>query len=258
MELNLELGWIFAVAINMKIIFLFCIAFYAQVCFAGQFNSRTSSMSYLFHFNENSGTAPRNARNQNNGTFTGTPVWVSGLYRSALSFTGTDNYVSLTNADMPQGNNARTYLFLVLYAAAPTAGNYLMAVPNGGGSNLTIGALGGPPFYLDVNLNGAWQAYGGPITAKRWMGAAFRYEAPIGTFFVVSGTTTFISSKDLTSLTTASQGSFVIGNNGDGGATASCGCTMDEVMIVNRAMSDAEIISHLRNALYPTASIFNP
>ena len=226
--------------------------------FAGQWSVTTiSSVSYLFHMNDNNGTSIFNSRGTVNGVMVNSPIWVNGKYGYALSFNaGSPNaYITPTTqkVDLPFGNVSSTFLVLATFP-----------IPNGIPSKQMFlhgnkaASLAARDYYVSSEGGRVATAYGSGdvhvyemrVPTNVWVGIGFRYDGVrnVDTAFLVYGSTVQYFSRSVGPINTvfASDNTAIGGNSRDGG---DCRCTIDEAMIVNRAMSDGEVISLLKNAV---------
>jgi hypothetical protein len=182
---------------------------------------------------DGSGTAASDSSgNGNNGTLANSPTWTTGKVGGALSFNGSNQYVSLANAgNLAKGNAAHTVAAWIKVNALPSYRAWILQLGNeGSGSHhWLINSSGGTQFGV---WNGNQAQPGLPV--GQWKHVAI----------VFDGTTLKSYVDGVLSQSTAAtfnlQGTPLSAAQAHNGENAFNG-VMDDVRVYGRALSAAEV-----------------
>ena len=189
-------------------------------------------------FNEDLGTTTADASgNANTGTLMGHTAWATGTFGTALSFSGSGDYVNVNESPSLALSKAMTVSFWIKASDLPGVDQRIVS----------------KNYSWDIKLNGSMHV---PQFSSGAMYAALNYSLPMGawahvTFTISSGVVTGyingaqigLSSNTFTSgyLLPAAPYGLYIGT--DAGKTQSAKGLIDDVRIYNRAMAAAEVSS---------------
>jgi hypothetical protein len=226
------------------------------------------SLVGYWSFNEGKGTIiyDQSGKNNNGTLYLGSSgntdpskAWSPGISGTALSFDGSDDYVSIshsTSLSLTQGftitfwfkmteNRFQPYL---QKGASAYEANYLMATNPGAGEFLTFG------WY-----NGGWRnnkitTSEHPIELNKWFFGAGVWD---GTYSYIYLNGELWHKVDYSAYPPlANTASLLLGRQP--GTSYYVKGLIDEVRIYNRALSEQEILEHYRNSKYYLASHFGP
>jgi len=198
-----------------------------------------------YSFNEGSGPTVRDSSgNGNNGTLQGGASWTtSGKYGNAISFNGTNAYVSVPNSSSVQLTTGMTLEAWVnpsqrkgVWRDVIYKGNdnYYLEADSTNGKPATGGTFG-PPLFGS-----------GALTTNAWTHLAGTYDG-VTLRLYVNGTQ--VSSRGQTGPIAISTNALQIG--GDSIYGQYFPGTIDEIRIYNRALSATEIQSDMNIAITP-------
>ncbi|MDO8594906.1 MAG: LamG domain-containing protein [bacterium] len=203
--------------------------------------------------NEGTGTKATDASGTGNtGTLTGGPTWVTGRYGQAVSFDGTDDYVSITDNSLASGSSitpslwfnqtsSKTVGLFASAAASDAPGEFTMLV-NSNGTVSFIAWISGGGDRPHLNAASAAVSYGA------WHHAVGVYDVSAGYAYIyIDGV---LSGSTNTTLNSTTWNGPAIGSGGVGGSTTYfMNGKMDDVRIYNRALTAAQVA-----ALYGSGS----
>jgi hypothetical protein len=194
------------------------------------------ALETLVRFDEGSGTTASDSSGiGHDGTLSG-PTWVAGQTGQALSFDGTDDYVTMSlETGLPANNAAQTVAYWMNVASNPSGTQCAIDLHNdGSGSALQLGFRNGN--VTAWNHGGNVLAQATPPSAGAWHHVAYTYDGTTHTLSldgVSAGTST-------ASPQTAAVTSLVLGR-WNGGPGEYFGGKLDELRIYSRALSADEI-----------------
>ena len=196
----------------------------------------SSSLVLALGFDENGGTTVADASgNNNNGTASNT-TWTTGRYGSALSFNGTDSWVTVNDSnslDLADGMTLEAWVYptdccryLTILMKEYDAIYYLYA----------DGASAGSPL-VGVNIGGYQETYGpSDLPTNTWSHVAGTWD---GSTLQVYVNGTLVASRAVSEMLTNTTNPLRIGGNSMWGEYLAG--RIDEVRIYNRALSQSEI-----------------
>ncbi len=197
-------------------------------------------------FNENSGTTSTDASGQNNsGTLTNA-TWTTGKYGSALSFNGTNSWVTVNNStslDLVSGFTLEAWVSPSTSSGWRTIAMkeldaiYYLYASNGTGPGAGMN-IGG---YHEVFGTSSLATNTWSYVAGTWDGATLRV--------YVNGTQ--VASKAVAGVLTTTTNPLRIGGNSRWGEYFSG--KIDEVRVYNRALSASEIQNDMNTPIGPAA-----
>ena len=242
----------------MKFVLFFPFLFFPSLAWSGQIDPTViSSVSYRFNMNENGGAVTANFKSNSHGTLANSPSWVTGLHGPGLNFNNSGARVSMSNVDRPDGDLPMTVFLFILNNRAFKLNRWYFQYGTSAANNYRRIISNNRQIQVDYGAPNSSKNYDVFFPTAAWFGIAVRYDGALETLFYESRTanyesnfasTTFRDSRVVSGLgTTGGGGLFQFGGNSD--AADDCQCTMDDFMLVNRAMSDNEIIFHLKTTL---------
>src|SRR3989339_351898 len=213
-----------------------------------------------WHFDEGTGnSASDSSGNNNTGTLNGSPTWVDGKISKALSFDGTNTYVSVNdsdNLDLTSGISIEAWVKTDVVTADTSLPETGRVVDKG---VYILGARDKALFKLNIEVAG------NKSVEKAWTSADINvWHHLVGTY---DGATMKLYQDGVKVAETAVTGNIVtntsaliIGRQNPTGGARFDGI-IDEVKIYNRALTDAEVLSHYNPAPVdnpPTINIVTP
>lgn len=213
-------------------------------------------------FDEGSGTTAEDfsPANANTGTLTNSPTWVDGKVGKALSFDGTDDYVTMGDqASLEINNNSLAFGGWFYIDAYPAASNRMFLMTKGG--------VSGYEYELTVNeyasSSNKFTATLFTTTTATYITVVSNTVPPLNTWFHVmgvwdkdavslkiyyNGTLENTSTSTAGILHTTRTANFEVGRRSDN-VEAKLNGLADEVRVYNRALSGTEITN-----LYQTSA----
>ncbi len=206
-----------------------------------------------WHFDEGSGTtAYDRSGNGNNGTLYNSPAWVDGKFGKALSFDGSNDYVTT-----PIISNTLTDFTMEAWVKASSVpSNRRIVMGSGWGYNdwyigINLGSSTDAParkwlFWVAGNSQIAYLAAPGEIVAGEWYYLVATYQGTTGKFYINGdsiGKFTFTRGTD--------TNPFRIGRSNSGEYFNGL---VDEVRVYNRALTSAEVSDLYQNYGYTTTN----
>jgi hypothetical protein len=212
-----------------------------------------SPLKGSWHFDEGSGTtAYDNSGNGNNGTLYNSPAWVDGKFGKALSFDGSNDYVTT-----PIVSNILTDFTMEAWVKAPSVpGDRRIVMGSGWNYNdwyigVNLSSNTGAParkwlFWVAGNSQIAYLAAPDEIVAGAWYYLVATYEGTTGKFYINGN---YIGSFTFTRKTDTNP--FQIGRSYNGEYFNGL---VDEVRIYNRALTSEEVSDLYQNYGYTTTN----
>ncbi len=203
---------------------------------------RANLVLYL-PLDEGSGTTPGDVSgNGNNATATGSPTWASGqnsLFGHALTFDGSTNYLTVQDAatlDIPGPFTIAAWVYVIA-----TPGSVTSIVIKGLADN-------NRNYALQVTNAGAFRVSFGTGSAFRYVDATTGYST--GAWHHVVGVYDMVNLSLYVDGILVAQGSYsdvpvanntALGIGAEGSGAGKLNATIDDVKVINRAMSDGDV-----------------
>jgi hypothetical protein len=212
-------------------------------------NSTTLGLVGHWTLDEGSGSVANDSSGQGNtGTLNNSPAWVAGKFKSALSFDGTNQYVSIGNAASLQLSTGTASAWVK--SSSCSSGFCAIVL-----KQFAYGAFivsSGDLIIYDWG-NGATRDTGINIADGKWHHIAFSFQDG-----VTNGSVVYLDGLPVLTTTIAIFGQDTeveIGRGGpNGGATQPLNGSVDDVRIYNRALTPAEV-SMLYNETAPSSMV---
>ncbi len=222
-----------------------------------------SGLAGYWALDDGSGTSATNSSvNSNTGTLTNGPTWTTGQIGGAVDFDGTNDYITVADADALDITGNLTFSAWIKADTYPSAGSYRTLV--------TKGSFGIPAVNYSIRLYGAntsdqrldfgyyasaatQELYGGTnITTGTWYHVAVIYDDAANVLnLYVNGakeSTTTLSGSPTTNSLAANTYALDVGQQG---GTYNFDGQIDELRLYNRTLS-ADEISQLYRLTTPT------
>jgi hypothetical protein len=202
-----------------------------------------------YGFNAGSGTAASDSSgNNNNGTLTGATWTTSGRFGSALVFNGTNNLVTIADANSLDLTTGMTLEAWVYPTVQPTGWRTIIAKERSGGIAFYLHAGStstNRPATGAYIANAERQLFGGTrLTANTWTHLAATYDGAMQRLYI-NGVQ--VASRAQTGSIATSTNALRIGGNTVWGEYFQG--RIDEVRVYNRALSAAEIQTDMNTAV---------
>lgn len=233
-------------------IVLFLIIFFPTIA---QANIRDGLVGW-WKMDEGSGTTTADSSGQGNtGTLINTPIWVNGIKGGAISFNGSNQYVTAATSGLPSGTASRTlsgWIYITQYL------HYNIGFCYGGAGG---GAIFG--YYLNGSTLNFWGNgddinTGYTISLNQWQNIAITYDGSNVSMYV-NGVQVLAPTAPPFGLNTGTT-NVLIGKSQNNDYFPGI---VDDVRIYNRVLSDQEMINlyksdiQIRNASIKNAKINN-
>jgi|GEM_PF-2158561 len=211
----------------------------------------------LWHFNEGSGSSTIDASgNGNTGTISGATWTTNGVFGNALSFDGSDDWVSVSNSDSVNLHGSNEVSIEAWINPSSGGVTWYGIVSKGNGQQYAI-TLNSPNRYIHFETNqldggscGAANTASGTIPLDEWSHVVAVYDGSTKKVYIngierasVSCSYRFASNTEALRIGQGNNGEYFKG-------------LIDEVRIYNRALTQSEIQSRAKYGLYrsPTSS----
>ncbi|MCI0703401.1 MAG: DUF4082 domain-containing protein [Planctomycetia bacterium] len=230
----------------------------------GLASTSSSGLVAAYNFNAGSGSSlDDSTSNNNDGTISGATWTSSGKYSGALSFDGTNDWVTISDANSLDLTNGMTLEAWVRPTSANNYGTALFKEKSGGLTYALYGVNGSsepPASYINSSTDGEKMAEGASqLALNTWSHLAATYDGATFSLYVNG---TLVSSQSVTGSLQTSNGVLRIGGNSVYGDYFQG--QIDDVRVYNRALSHSEILADLSTPIggsvettAPTVSVTN-